>query len=99
MKYQTALFDLDGTLLNTLEDLANSVNAVLAAHGMPAHTVREIRSYLGNGMANLMERSAPAGTGKEALASLLAAFKTHYAAHCAERGDYAIAQCVAMYAI
>ena len=85
MKYQAVLFDLDGTLLDTLEDLANAVNATLAAHGMPTHTVRETRAVLGNGMANLIERSAPAGTDKEELAALLADFKAYYGAHCAER--------------
>ena len=85
MKYQTVLFDLDGTLLDTLEDLAGAANATLKAHGMPAHTVREIRSFLGNGMANLIERSAPAGTDKEELAALLADFKAYYGAHCTER--------------
>ena len=85
MKYQAVLFDLDGTLLDTLEDLANAVNATLAAHGMPTHTVRETRAVLGNGMANLIERSAPAGTDKEELAALLADFKAYYGAHCTER--------------
>ena len=55
------LFDLDGTLLDTLEDLYQSVNAALAACGFPERTRMEVRSFVGNGVRNLMVRSVPDG--------------------------------------
>ena len=85
MKYQAVLFDLDGTLLDTLEDLANSVNAALAAHGMPLRTIDEVRVFVGNGVAKLIERAVPRNTAQDEFAAVLADFKAHYAAHCAER--------------
>ncbi|MVX64488.1 HAD hydrolase-like protein [Clostridium chromiireducens] len=60
-KYDTIIFDLDGTLLNTLEDLADSVNAVLRMYGFPCRKVEEIRCFVGNGVARLMELSIPDG--------------------------------------
>ena len=50
MKYKMAVFDLDGTLLNTLEDLADAVNYSLAQFGMPQRTIEEVRNYVGNGI-------------------------------------------------
>ena len=55
MKYKMILFDLDGTTLDTLKDLTDSVNYVLKNNGYPLRTVREIRSYLGNGIQRLIE--------------------------------------------
>lgn len=57
--YQAAIFDLDGTLLDTLEDLADSGNELLAAYGKPPHTVREYRYFVGNGWRKLLERILP----------------------------------------
>ena len=59
MKYQTYIFDLDGTLLNTLTDLAASCNFALRTHGMPERTVDEVRRFVGNGVKKLMERAIP----------------------------------------
>ena len=61
MKFSTVIFDLDGTLLNTLGDLTASVNAVLAAHGYPTQDSHTVRSNIGNGLRNLITRSLPAG--------------------------------------
>jgi phosphoglycolate phosphatase len=58
------IFDLDGTLLDTLHDLADSVNHVLTNHGMKNRTVDEIRSFIGNGVPTLISRSVPEGTDK-----------------------------------
>ena len=55
------LFDLDGTLLNTLEDLADSTNAALASFGYPARTLEEVRRFVGNGAANLIAQAVPEG--------------------------------------
>ena len=59
MKYTCAIFDLDGTLLNTLDDLKNAVNAALAKRGYPARTLDEVRLFVGNGVARLIERAVP----------------------------------------
>ena len=58
----TVIFDLDGTLLNTLEDLADSTNYALAQYGMPQRTIEEVRAFVGNGVRKLMERAVPEGT-------------------------------------
>ena len=81
------LFDLDGTLLDTLEDLADSVNFALAQHGYPRHTLDEIRSYVGNGAAMLAKLSTPEGEDYE---QVLRTFQAHYKTHCqVKTGPYA----------
>ena len=64
------LFDLDGTLLDTLEDLYQSVNAALTACGFPERTRMEVRSFVGNGVRNLMVRSVPDGEENPKLRSV-----------------------------
>ena len=61
----TIIFDLDGTLLNTLEDLADSVNHIMKLHGFPERTLDEIRSFIGNGVPTLIRRSLPSGTDEK----------------------------------
>ena len=65
MSYRLAIFDLDGTILDTLEDLKESTNAALAANGYPARTLEEVRCFVGNGIGKLIERAVPKGTSKE----------------------------------
>lgn len=84
-KYTLAIFDLDGTLLNTLNDLAASVNAALAACALPPRTTDEVRSFVGNGIRRLIDRSVPKGTEKDLTDDVFARFKEHYALHCADR--------------
>lgn len=79
----TILFDLDGTLLNTLEDLRISVNFALKKFGYSEKTLEEIRASVGNGLRRLIERSVPAGTSDETVDAVLAAMKSHYQEHCA----------------
>lgn len=62
MNIKAAIWDLDGTLLNTLDDLAASTNAALAANGLPTHTTDEVRMFVGNGIGQA-DRSAPCRTG------------------------------------
>ena len=81
MTYKTYLFDMDGTLLDTLEDLQDSVNHVLLAHGYPARTREEIRAFLGNGSAMLLRRALPDTVGEEEFAALLTEYKAWYQAH------------------
>ena len=65
MKYDLVVFDLDGTILNTIDDLADSCNFVLNRHKFPTHTVEEIKYMVGNGIAKLIERACPADISKE----------------------------------
>lgn len=87
--YDTVIFDLDGTLLNTLEDLRASTNYALAAHGYPERTPDEIRRFVGNGIRLLIERAMPEGVTPEEFDAVFADFKEHYQAHCNDRtGPY-----------
>ena len=80
-KYKAVVWDLDGTLLNTLTDLAGSVNAALTAENLPPRTLTEVRRFVGNGIPNLITRAVPAGTDKETEAAVLSAFTAHYKIH------------------
>lgn len=80
-RYTTIVFDCDGTLLNTLDDLADTMNYVLKANNYPTRTLDEIRRFVGNGLGKLVERSVPEGTSAETQADLLAQFKEYYAEH------------------
>ena len=84
VKYKTVVFDLDGTLLNTLDDLTDATNAALAKVGLPSRTRDEVRAFVGNGIAKLIER-AVGETGKLYQAEALAEFKRYYAVHCADK--------------
>ena len=75
------IFDLDGTLLNTLDDLADSVNHVLTNHNMKNRTVDEIRSFIGNGVPTLIARSVPAGTDNTTVAECVAEMAEYYKDH------------------
>lgn len=77
-RFDTAIFDLDGTLLDTLQDLADSTNYALAVNHMPPRTVDEVRRFVGNGVALLMARAVPEGTPPEAAAKALGDFRAHY---------------------
>lgn len=79
------IFDLDGTILNTLDDLADSTNYALAASGFPARTVDEVRRFVGNGIGKLIERAVPEGTAAEVVCSVLDVFKEYYGAHCEDK--------------
>ncbi len=77
-KFSTVIFDLDGTLLNTLDDLAASVNYALEGCGYPRRTVDEVRRFIGNGVEKLIERAVPKDIDKKDLKECLDIFKTHY---------------------
>lgn len=85
MKYNLAIFDMDGTILSTLDDLCDSTNVILKKHGYPLHTVEEIRFMVGNGLKKLMERALPAGTSAETVQALLEEFIKYYDKHCADK--------------
>ena len=81
MRYQTYIFDLDGTLLDTLGDLAASVNFALRTHGMPEHSLDDVRRFVGNGVRKLMERAVPDGADNPLFDEAFATFRQHYMAH------------------
>lgn len=84
MSFRVALFDMDGTVLDTLQDLADSANFVLQKHGMPQRTTDEVRSFVGGGMAKLISRVVPEGTDEAEKNAVLADFKAYYGQHCAD---------------
>lgn len=76
---KTVIFDLDGTLLNTLDDLADSTNYALSKFGYPTRTIDEVRQFVGNGVAKLIERAIPEGKNNPNFEKCLAIFKENYA--------------------
>ena len=73
------LFDLDGTLLDTLQDITDATNYALRQHGYPARSISEIRKFVGNGAANQIRLSVPEGVD---FLPVLATYKPYYDAHC-----------------
>ncbi len=84
MKFKTYIFDLDGTLLDTLLDLANAVNFALKEKGYPERTTDEIRSFIGNGINMLIKRSVPTGTSETDYTQTLDIFRRYYLEHIAD---------------
>ena len=84
MRYKLALFDMDGTVLDTLQDLADSTNAVLEKHGFPTHDIEAVRQFVGNGAKVLIEKAVPAGTDARKIDAVLADFKEYYGDHSAD---------------
>ena len=82
---KAVIFDLDGTLLDTLIDLKNAVNAALAEFGMPTRTLEEVRWFVGNGIRRLMELSVPGGEEHPQFEEVFAFFQDYYKEHCKER--------------
>ena len=82
MSYQSILFDLDGTLLDTLYDLYASVNATLRQFGRPERTMDEVRRFTGNGAEHLIRCALPDGAAEHEVREALAWYQSHYAAHC-----------------
>ena len=79
--YSTYIFDLDGTLLDTLGDLASSVNYALRMHNMPEHSLEDIRRFVGNGVRKLMERAVPQGAQNPCFDEAFATFRQYYMQH------------------
>ena len=82
---EAVIFDLDGTLLNTLEDLCDAVNAALEINGMPKRTLEEVRNFVGNGVRNLMLRAVENGEDNPLFEKAFADFKKYYALHCKDK--------------
>lgn len=80
-EYDIYIFDLDGTLLDTLQDLTASVNYALRQYGLPEHSVDDIRGFVGNGVRLLMERAVPQGAEHPEFEHIFATFRQYYMAH------------------
>lgn len=81
LRYDAVIFDLDGTLLDTLDDLMDATNYALGQMGFPARSRKEVQAFVGNGVAKLMERALPAGASPSDAAMALDIFKPYYALH------------------
>ncbi len=80
---QLCVFDLDGTLVNTLKDLADSVNYALSIHGLPALTEQEVSAIVGHSIGYMCEHAVPPERAAEAK-KVLETFQTYYSAHCCD---------------
>ena len=83
MKYSLAIFDMDGTILNTLDDMTDSLNVILEKYKLPLHTLDEVRFMVGNGIPKLIERAIPQGRENSEFDKILADFIAYYEEHCA----------------
>ena len=83
MKYKVAIFDMDGTILNTIEDLADTMNYALRQYNMPERTLKEITSFVGNGIRMLVERAVPDNTDEDTIEKVFCCFHEYYKDHCA----------------
>lgn len=84
-KYEAIIFDLDGTILDTIEDLRDSVNHALFEHGFPQRSLEEVRSFVGNGIRKLIERALPAGLDDKTVDSVFNCFNLYYKEHCMDK--------------
>ena len=82
MKYKAVLFDMDGTVLDTLEDLKDAVNVTLDAFDMPRRSLEEVRCFVGNGALRLFEQAVAPGSSEETVQKALAWFREYYDKHC-----------------
>ena len=79
------IFDLDGTILNTLDDLAASTNYALRRHGLPERTLTQVRAFVGNGIGKLIERAVPEDCSEAVRKAVLESFSSHYKKHAADK--------------
>ena len=85
MKYKIAIFDMDGTILDTLEDLKDSLNYVLENNGFKTRTIDEVRKFVGNGIRLLVERGVGEGASKEIVDKVFSEFNAYYKIHCKDK--------------
>ena len=85
MKITTIVFDMDGTVMNTLEDLTVSMNYCLSKYGFPERKLEDYRRFFGNGVKYAMQQAVPEGTSEELIDQMLVIFKEHYDVHCLDK--------------
>ena len=85
MRYKLAIFDMDGTILNTLEDLADTTNYALRINGFQERTLEEVKQFVGNGIRRLLERALPQGVTEETIGKVQKDFSAYYKIHCADK--------------
>lgn len=85
MKYKLVIFDLDGTILDTLDDLTDSTNHALRINGLPEHSEDEIRRFVGDGIHKLIERAVPYGSGDIVIEKVFRDFNDYYKDHCFDK--------------
>lgn len=85
MKYKLVIFDMDGTILDTLEDLKDCLNHALEQNAFPVRTLEEVRNFVGNGIRKLVERAVPAGTDIREIDSVFSDFQIYYKLHCTDK--------------
>ncbi|MBQ3761787.1 MAG: HAD family hydrolase [Clostridia bacterium] len=81
MKYKSVIFDMDGTVLDTLGDLLGAMNHAMAEHGFKAHTLEEMRSFVGDGLYMMAVRALPESADKKLIDSVFQSFKAYYNDH------------------
>ena len=84
-KINTVIFDMDGTVLNTIDDLAASVNYAMEKFGFPLRTVDDYRRAVGNGIRRAIELTVPEGTSQEVIDEMVPVYKEHYDVHCLDK--------------
>ncbi len=82
MNYKAIIFDMDGTLLNTIEDITDSANHIMEQFHMPTRTVEEVKHFVGNGAVRLMEQMVPDGQNNPLFKEVLDAYSAYYLEHC-----------------
>lgn len=82
---KAVVFDLDGTLLDTVPDIAAALNRALAACGLPTHEVKAVAPFLGGGIRDAVIKATPEGTGEETIQRVLDLYRDDYVAHCTEK--------------
>lgn len=85
MKYRLAIFDMDGTILNTLQDLTDSTNVALRMNGCPTRTLEEVKHFVGNGIHRLIELAVPEGSDELTIEKIYNDFLPYYQQHCADK--------------
>ena len=83
--YDTVIFDMDGTLLDTLEDLKDAVNFTMRQYGLPEHSLEEVRNFVGNGVRRLLQLSVPGGEEHDAFEGIVKTFRSYYKDHCMDK--------------
>ncbi len=82
MKYTTVIFDMDGTVLNTIEDITDSVNHIMKQYDMPVYTIDQVKHFVGNGAVRLMEHAIPGAHDNPLFDEVLKAYEEYYLEHC-----------------